>query len=598
LFLPLQNPIGFGASDLLELTLAALLVILALITRPWIEPYARKLAERTGWCMLFLALLPVALRLALLRHHPVPSPDVYDEFSHLLVADTLRHFRLANPAHPMHEFFETFFVLQDPTYSSIYPLGQGLVLAIGRMIFGLPWAGVILAVAAFCALVYWMLRGWTTPLWALSGGLLAVIEFGPLNQWMNTYWGGAAAAAAGCLVFGALPRLRARWRVRDAVLLGLGLGLHLLIRPYESIFLLLSVVLVLLDKPLACPGQARGMPYRMLAKAASVVTLVVLPAIALTLLQNKRVTGNWTTVPEALGQYQYGVPAALTFQSKPIPHRELTPQQQLDYQMQSSFRSQVPETMGTYLTRLAYRVRYYRFFFLVPLYLVLPAFLLALRQVRFAWVALTLIVFALGVNFFPAFQFHYIAAVTCLFILVSVTGLQQLSRLKIGGRDAAPLIMMLCAAHFIFWYGLHCFDDASFSMALRQYETWDYINHRNPERRIAIHQQLVSQPGKQLVFVRYWPQHIFQDEWVWNEADIDAARIVWARDLGPVENQKLRHYYTNRTVWLLEPDFRPPRLTRYDSEPPIENPTPAPQPAAKPEAPKPKRAPLKLIQVR
>ena len=145
----------------------------------------------------------------MLPHHPVPSPDVYDEFGHLLVADTLLHFRLANPPHPLHQFFETFFVLQTPSYASIYPIGQGLTLAIGRAIFGLPWAGVLLSSAAMCALCYWMLRGWTTPGWALLGGLLAVIEFGPLNAWMNSYWGGGLAACGGCLVFGALPRLRA-----------------------------------------------------------------------------------------------------------------------------------------------------------------------------------------------------------------------------------------------------------------------------------------------------------------------------------------------------------------------------------------------------
>ena len=102
---------------------------------------------------------------------------------------------------------------------------------------------MVLSVAAFCALCYWMLRAWTTPGWALAGGLLAVIEFGPLNQWMNSYWGGAFAAAAGCLVFGALPRLRDGPRTRDAVLLGVGLGMHLLTRPYESIFLFLAVAL-------------------------------------------------------------------------------------------------------------------------------------------------------------------------------------------------------------------------------------------------------------------------------------------------------------------------------------------------------------------
>ena len=171
-FLPLHNTIGFGAADFIELALAAVLVLFALIWRPWIAPCVAKLAPRTGWCMLLLAALPVALRLSLLPHHPIPSPDVYDEFSHLLVADTLRHFRLANPPHPFPQFFETFFVLQEPAYSSIYPVGQGMALALGRLIFGVPWAGVVLSVGAFCSLCYWMLRGWTTPGWALLGGSL------------------------------------------------------------------------------------------------------------------------------------------------------------------------------------------------------------------------------------------------------------------------------------------------------------------------------------------------------------------------------------------------------------------------------------------
>jgi hypothetical protein len=543
-FLPLHNSIGFGAADFIELALAAMLVLMALVWRPWIQPYALKLAERTGWSMLLLALLPVVLRLALLAHHPVPSPDVYDEFGHLLQADTLRHFRLANPPHPLPQFFETFFVLQEPAYSSIYPVGQGLALAIGWAIFGLPWAGVVLSVAAFCALCYWMLRAWTTPGWALVGGVLAVIEFGPLSQWMNSYWGGALAAAAGCLVFGALPRLRHGPRTRDAVFLGVGLGIHLLTRPYESIFLFLAVLLFFVPAP------------RRLARVAPDVILVLIAPMAIMLFQNKAVTGRWTTLPEMLSQYQYGVPAALTFQSNPVPHRDLTPEQALDYKMQLSFHTG-PETMTSYFERLEYRVRYYRFFFLAPLYLALAVFLVTIREFRFVWVALTLLMFSLGVNFFPAFQLHYIAAVTCLFVLVSVTGLERM------GGAAARLIVCLCVAHFLFWYGAHVFDDAEVSLAMRPYETWDAINHGNPERRIYVNRQLAAIPGKLLVFVRYDPRHIFQDEWVYNAADIDGARVVWARDLGDAEDEKLRRYYPGRAVWLLEPDSRPPRLTAY-----------------------------------
>jgi len=560
-FLPIENPLGFGAGDYLELLLAALVVLAALAWRPRIEPRARKLAERTVWSMALLAVLAVLLRLLLLPHHPAPSPDVYDEFSHLLVADTLRHFRLANPVHPMHRFFETFFVLQEPSYSSIYPLGQGMALALGWTIFGHPWAGVLLAVAAFCPLCYWMLRGWTTPGWALAGGALAVMEFGPLNQWMNGYWGGALAATAGCLVFGALPRLRQSGRRRDAALLGLGLAIHFLTRPYESIFLALAVVLYFVPA-LRVPGERRRLLH-----AAALAGLVLAPAFGLTLWQNQRVTGSWTTLPYSLSQYQYGVPASLTIQPNPVPHRPLTAQQQLDYRMQTSFRPSGGESVRTYLERLEYRVRFYRFYLLPPLYLALAAFLPALREYRFAWVAITLALFALGTNLFPAFQVHYIAAATCLFVLMSVAGLERWGRLTVGGRavgaEAARIVFFLCTAHFLFWYGLHVFDTGEISRAMRPYETWDNINHGNPERRIAVNRQLSEVPGELLVFVRYAPQHLFQEEWVWNAADIDGARVVWARDLGPEENQKLRSYYPARTALLFEPDARPMRVSRY-----------------------------------
>src|SRR5580658_6927518 len=210
--------LGFRASDFIELTLTIVFVVFALAWRPWIESYSRRLAQRPAWSMALLALLPITLRLALLPQYPIPTPNVSDDFSYLLIADTLRHFRLANPVHPLHQFFETFFVLQEPAYASIFPLGQGLILTIG-------WTGVALSIGALCALCYWMLFAWTTPEWALAGGLLAVIEFGPLSQWMNSYWGGAVAACGGCLVFGALPRLNDAGRVRADSSMGALLGL-------------------------------------------------------------------------------------------------------------------------------------------------------------------------------------------------------------------------------------------------------------------------------------------------------------------------------------------------------------------------------------
>ncbi|HLM98995.1 MAG TPA: hypothetical protein VK335_06925 [Bryobacteraceae bacterium] len=553
-FLPLHNPIGFGASDFILLTVAAVLVLFALLWRPIVEPCVRSLAPRAGWCMLLLAVLPVALRLLLLAHHPIPTPSVSDEFSHLLVADTLLHFRLANPPHALHQFFETFFVLQEPAYGSIYAIGQGMVLVLGRLLFGHPWAGVALATAALCSLSYWMLRAWTTPGWALAGGLVCVMQFGPLCQWMNSYWCGSVPAAAGCLVFGALPRLRENGRPRDAALLALGLAINLLTRPYESVFLVLSVLLFFAPAP------------RKFVRAIPVMVLVITPSVVLTLAQNKHATGSWTTLPYMLSRYQYGVPTTFTFQPNPIPHRQLTPEQQLDYETQVAVHGKDTDTIGRYFERFLFRVRFNRFFWVAPLYLAFPFFILALREKRFIWVVATLLLVSLGTNFYPYFYPHYIAAVTCLFVLVSIAGLERLSRLSVRGRpvgqDAARLILFLGTAHFLFWYGVHLFENQPFTRPLEQFQTWDIINHDDPEGRIAIHNQLMKSPGKQLVFVRYWPQHAFQ-EWVHNAADIDGSPIVWARDLGAAENAKLVRYYPNRSAWLLEPDARPPKLTPY-----------------------------------
>src|SRR5712691_1723181 len=101
-----------SASDFLELLLTASLLILAAIYRRWLEPHFIRFSINTKACMIVLAILPVALRVILISNHPIPSPDIYDEFGHLFVADTLRHWRLSNPTHPLHQFFETFFILQ------------------------------------------------------------------------------------------------------------------------------------------------------------------------------------------------------------------------------------------------------------------------------------------------------------------------------------------------------------------------------------------------------------------------------------------------------------------------------------------------------
>ena len=531
-FLPLHNPLGFGISDLLILTLAILLSVL-LLGKVYLGPALEKISRDPRTCMALLFALAILLRLALLPQCPVPIPSGADDFGYVLLGDTLAHFRLANAAHPLHPFFESVFTLQQPTYSSIYPLGQGFVLAFGELVFRSQWAGVLLSSGIFCALCYWMLRAWVPPMFALAGGVLAIIQFGPLSPWVNSYWGGAVSASAGCLVFGSLPRLRESPRLRYGVLLGLGFALQLLTRPFESVFLAAAVTVYLVM-------TFRSKPVF----AAAGVTLV---AIGLMLAQNKAVTQSWTTMPYMLSRYQYGVPTTFTFQPNPVPHSDLTAEQALDYKAQAA----IHDTPQSYWQRLAYRFRYLRFFLLVPLYfVVIPS----LKQ----WLAGTIALFALGTNFYPYFYPQYVAALSCVFVLFAVQGLAKLP------SQARTLVLLLCIAPFIFWYGLFAWGDTNL-LPITAFQSWHYINRGDPQSRAAIERQLLNSGGEQLVFVRYSPLHRFE-EWIHNAADIDAAPIVWANDLGPVENQKLLDYYPRRNAWLLEPDARPPALTPYPRE--------------------------------
>lgn len=473
--------------------------------------------------MLILALLPIVLRLALLKNNPVPIPEIADDFSNLLLGDTLAHFRLANPPHPMSRFFEAAFVLQDPTYSSIYPPGQGLLLALGELLFGAPWAGILFASGLLCALCCWALRAWTTSLRALAGGLLSVLLFGPLAGWTNQYWGGFVSGVAGCLVFGSLWRARQTQSVRWAFLLGLGLALQLLSRPFEFL-LLAGVALVYLRKQLF---------FRM----APIAFAVMAPAALLLLAQNKAVTGHWTTLPYMLSRQQYGVPTSFVFEPLPKPTKHLTPEQQADFEAQSDTHDDIPNTFVGFWRRWAERLPDYHYFFPTPLLFTLPFVLLSIRT---SWPVLAIpIFFSFGTNFYPYFYPNYVAALIPLFLAMTVTSLANLGQIRItrfpAGKLAMGIITTVCIGQFVWNYGARAAGAD--------------VTYEDRNRRTILH-RLAQSPGNPLVFVRIGDDDDIH-QWIQNGAAIDRARVVWALDLGAEEDKKLIAYYPGRTAWLL-----------------------------------------------
>jgi len=82
-------------------------------------------------------------------------------------------------------------------------------------------------------------------------------------------------------------------------------------------------------------------------------------------------------------------------------------------------------------------------------------------------------------------------------------------------------------------------------------------------KRNVIVRELRNMPGKHLVIVHYGPRHSPHIDWIFNCADIDAAKVVWARDMGDRKNQELLHYFKNRRTWQVEADESLPKLEHY-----------------------------------
>jgi hypothetical protein len=92
---------------------------------------------------------------------------------------------------------------------------------------------------------------------------------------------------------------------------------------------------------------------------------------------------------------------------------------------------------------------------------------------------------------------------------------------------------------------------------------WWYGPGHFGTERAKVEAQLEQLPGPQLAIVRYSPQHYPMDEWVYNAADIDSSKVIWAREMDAADNLELIRYYKGRQVWLVQPDMQSERASPY-----------------------------------
>jgi hypothetical protein len=187
------------------------------------------------------------------------------------------------------------------------------------------------------------------------------------------------------------------------------------------------------------------------------------------------------------------------------------------------------------------------------------------RRVRFLVIAGA--VFALGLSLNAWLFPHYLAPFIGALYVLLLQAMRYLRAWRPGGQPsglflarAIPVICLALVAVRLFAEPLHV--DIGHWPATSMW----YGPAPSGTERARMLAKLESYPGRQLAIVRYAPDHAPFDDWVYNAADIDKSKVVWARDMDAQSNAEILQYFADRTVWLVEPDYDPPKLSPYLSQ--------------------------------
>lgn len=593
-----------------------LLILIALIGLAWFRPRAvwpgigfaqrmlRKLASWPGGAAVGVGVAVLIFEFIIGWYIHLPVPALHDEFSYLLAGDTFAEGRLTNPVHAFWEHFETYHVIHQPSYQSKYPPAQGLTLAVGQKLTGLPIVGVWLTLALACGAVVWMAEAWLPRRWALVAGLLLAVNFKLLRFWGQTYMGGGVALLGGALVFGALPRLQKRWRTRFAVLLVCGLVILANSRPYEGGVAALPALAVVLMTAWRNRKQLVAEPVNWL-----VPTATLLCGVCATLYYHQQVTGSPWRMPYQVwhATYQTGdfwQTTLLASTQTTIPTER--PARVIgsgptaeDWQVWFARK-------GGFTRKLAQQSSFYAGWLLaLPLLVALawPVVRLVMRKhttdalaaspstaravttdgpdrpcgaatdaaratptgrvfwvelfsqplhssagrSAFAFITCGLVCAAIcfqGTNGHP----HYSAPIAGLLMVIIAQGLRRMQTWSWSGSRRGMILTHGLVAGSLLITALYTLTEW-LPRPVPQEMAWSL-------RRANMEERLTQTAQADLVFVRY-PRveetGLHWEEWVYNRAALDHAPVVWARDLGPDKNLDLARYFSDRQCWLLDP---------------------------------------------
>jgi hypothetical protein len=295
--------------------------------------------------------------------------------------------------------------------------------------------------------------------------------------------------------------------------------------------------------------------FRLLVPSVFPAFGVLLVAMGLQLAANKLVTGQWHQLPYQLHEQQYGV-APLFIWGTPneptIGHRfeELSIYHQ-QYSLQSWSDSR---SIAGYLAQLGNRSFHILMHWGVG-FAILPMAILTWRTGRrqSGWLLAVALVAILAINCVPWVMPAYVASLIPIAILLYALVLKRLSTwIATRFQFQSTMSCSRRRAEFLILGFLFCCQSVAISYTCYARATnqpgWQ-LDWADERQRLV--NRLRESDESHLILVDYQSGHNLNEEWVYNEADIPNAKIIWGRFASTELNQRFLGSYPNRKVWRL-----------------------------------------------
>jgi hypothetical protein len=299
--------------------------------------------------------------------------------------------------------------------------------------------------------------------------------------------------------------------------------------------------------------RARGAANGLLQPRILVPFLLVIIPVALAWgYYNYRTTGSPTVPPYVINERMYGA-APLFYVLAPIPEPVYRHAHIRKFWVEWAKPYSVRARKDPWIAIGLSADTMWKFYFYTPLGLAMGLGLLFGR----CWkITAALVIAAVPIAGLMLKEWalpHYLAPAFGAFLVIAAVGIETLCGWRLRGARVGLFLAIAMLG-------------ISFSLTARAIVVEVYLM-RHPTSEVATRPELIERlsqrPGSHLVIVRYNQKHDTHHEWVYNRADIDGSKIVWAQDMGAAKNQELLDYYRGRQVWLLQPDSDPLAIVPY-----------------------------------